>query len=32
MKKFAVFVVTAKKSVVPKTAKKPKQVITKKGW
>ena len=28
----AVFVVTAKKSVVPKTAKKPKQVITKKGW
>lgn len=28
----AVFVVTAKKSVAPKTAKKPKQVITKKGW
>ena len=28
----AVFVVTAKKSAAPKAAKKPKQVITKKGW
>lgn len=28
----AFFVVTAKKSVAAKTAKKPKQVITKKGW
>ena len=28
----AVFVVTAKKSAAPKTAKKPKRVITKKGW
>ena len=28
----AVFVVTAKKSAAAKTAKKPKQVITKKGW
>ena len=28
----AVFVVTAKKSAAAKTAKKPKQVMTKKGW
>ncbi|MCI8829338.1 MAG: ABC transporter permease, partial [Ruminiclostridium sp.] len=28
----AVFVATAKKGAAPKTAKKPKQVITKKGW